>query len=290
MKRHQMISIQNNTKGFTFIELMVAMAIGMIVMAVIYSTYESQQKSYVTQQLVVDMEQNARAAMSLMKREIRMTGFDPRASNGIDDDGLNGIDDGAEASGATVVKAGKDWIQFTADLNADGDTDDANEDITYYCDDTDADGICDTLTWQRVSTAGGTAEDLAYDIEAVGFAYAFDDDGDDRLDTIDGDPAKPVIWAIRKNPSDTQLGNNLDTDENGVIDAGDVEGGQDLPHQVDFDRIRMVKIWLLARTRQPVRGHKDNQTYVVGWQHITTNDNYRRCLLTATVQCRNMVF
>jgi type IV pilus assembly protein PilW len=86
------------------------------------------------------------------------------------------------------------------------------------------------------------------------------------------------------------LGNNLDTDENGVIDAGDVEGGQDLPHQVDFDRIRMVKIWLLARTRKPVPGYKDNQTYVVGYQHITTGDNYRRCLLTATVQCRNMVF
>jgi prepilin-type N-terminal cleavage/methylation domain-containing protein len=278
MRKKMMIAIKNDHKGVTLIELLVAMAVGMIVMAGIYGTYHGQEKAFVNQQLVVDMQQNVRAAMLLMTREIRMTGYDPAAADGIDNDGLNGIDDAAESSGATLLKAGKDWIQFSADLEGDGDVLDANEDITYQISGSDL---------VRIDAADGVEQIVAYDIEAVGFAYAYDEDTNGQLDTFDGTPNTPVIWAIRKNPSDTQLGNYLDTDENGVIDETDGVGGLGLPHQIDFDKIKAVRIWLLGRTRQPVRGYRDHRTYKVGWQNITTNDNYRRLLLTATVACRN---
>ena len=72
----------DNKKGFTLIELMVAMAISTLVMAAIYSTYRSQLRSHVTQQAMVEMQQNARAAMFIMEREIKMAGFDPDDSAG----------------------------------------------------------------------------------------------------------------------------------------------------------------------------------------------------------------
>ena len=281
MGKKLMIAIKNNHKGVTLIELLVAMAAGTILMAAIYGAYQGQQKAFVNQQLMVDMQQNVRAAMLLMTREIRMTGYDPAAADGIDNDGLNGIDDPAESSGATVLKAGKDWIQFSADLTGDSDVLDAGEDITYQI------SGPDLVRIDPHDATGGTPQIVAYDIEAVGFAYAYDENTDGQLDTFDGTPNTPVIWAIRKNPSDTKLGNYLDTDQNGVIDEADAVGGANLPIQIGYDKIKAVRIWLLGRTRQPVRGYRDNRTYRVGWQNITTNDNYRRFLLTATVHCRN---
>nr|MDJ0988105.1 prepilin-type N-terminal cleavage/methylation domain-containing protein [Desulfobacterales bacterium] len=81
-----MKTITDNPNGFTLVELLLAMAAGLIVMIAIFAAYQNHQRSHVTQQLVVDMQQNARAAMSLMKREIRMMGYDPAATDGVDNE------------------------------------------------------------------------------------------------------------------------------------------------------------------------------------------------------------
>lgn len=66
-----------NEQGFTLVEILVAIAISVIVMAGVYSVYYSQQKSYMAQEQVAVMQQNLRAAMLFMEREIRMAGCDP---------------------------------------------------------------------------------------------------------------------------------------------------------------------------------------------------------------------
>ena len=53
-------------RGFSLIELLIAMAIVGIVMAAVYSTYYSQQRSYVIQEQVAAMQQNLRAGLGLM--------------------------------------------------------------------------------------------------------------------------------------------------------------------------------------------------------------------------------
>ncbi|UCF72314.1 MAG: prepilin-type N-terminal cleavage/methylation domain-containing protein, partial [Deltaproteobacteria bacterium] len=69
-----MVDILHNRKAFTLAELLVAMVVVGVVMAAIVSTYYSQQKSYVAQEQVAAMQQNLRAAMFYMEREIRMAG------------------------------------------------------------------------------------------------------------------------------------------------------------------------------------------------------------------------
>ena len=74
-----------NKKGFTLIELLIAMVVASIVMASIYAVYRSQTAAHRTQQLVVQMQQNMRAALYLLEREIRMAGYaitDPPAPAG----------------------------------------------------------------------------------------------------------------------------------------------------------------------------------------------------------------
>jgi prepilin-type N-terminal cleavage/methylation domain-containing protein len=62
-------------KGVTLIELMIALAISAAVVAGIYRTFLTQQHSYEVQDDVMDMQQNVRAALNEMTREIRMVGF-----------------------------------------------------------------------------------------------------------------------------------------------------------------------------------------------------------------------
>lgn len=144
--------------GFTVVEMMVAMAISGIVMASIYSSFYSQQKSSVAQNQVAAMQQNLRAAMYFMEREIRMAGYNP-----------------VEASGTGIQSAAANSFQFTSDItddagtgDPDGDTGDAGEDITYALADADGDGDND-LVRNDVNGVGNLA--IAENIDAINFVY-----------------------------------------------------------------------------------------------------------------------
>ncbi len=279
-KQHKKQSA-NLQHGFTLVELLVAMAMAVIVMAALYSTFKSQQDTYVNQEVVAEMQQNLRAALYMMARDIRIAGYDP-----------------SELADAGIVSAGPNSINFTFDINdgidndADGTVDeidepiisdrdvtDANENITYSLDTTDADNP------KLVRNAGGGDQPVADYIDAVGFAYAFDNDGDDQVDTSGGDH---IIWAIDSD-GDGNLDLNLDTNDDGVIDTNDNAAGVALAPQVDINRIRAVKIWLLARTGKRDRSFTNSTTYVVSNQRFdSNNDNFRRRLLTTAISCRNM--
>ena len=62
-------------RGLTLIELLVALVISAVVIAAIYRVFLGQQKTYTVQEQVVEMRQNARAAIRNMMRELRMSGF-----------------------------------------------------------------------------------------------------------------------------------------------------------------------------------------------------------------------
>ncbi len=104
----------SNRSGFTLVELMLTMAISGIIMAAIYSAYIAQQRTYLAQEQVAQMQQNIRAAMDIMTREIRMAGYNPNSSAG---------------AGITTALPGE--LSFTQDLNSDGDFTDSQEDLTY---------------------------------------------------------------------------------------------------------------------------------------------------------------
>ncbi len=69
--------IYANNNGFTFIELMVSIVISMLVMAGLYALFRSGNEIYVSQEQIVDVRQNIRAALTMVTRDIRMAGFDP---------------------------------------------------------------------------------------------------------------------------------------------------------------------------------------------------------------------
>ena len=62
-------------RGVTLIELLIALVLSSILIFVLYKTFLRQQKTYTVQEQVFDVQQNARATMARMVREIRMAGF-----------------------------------------------------------------------------------------------------------------------------------------------------------------------------------------------------------------------
>jgi prepilin-type N-terminal cleavage/methylation domain-containing protein len=62
-------------QGFTLVELMVAVAISLILLGAIFLTFKSQQDSYLTQDQISTMQQNLRAAMLMITKDLQMAGY-----------------------------------------------------------------------------------------------------------------------------------------------------------------------------------------------------------------------
>lgn len=286
----------SDKQGFTLVELMIAMVLSLIVMGLIYSGYKSQQEAHTNERLTVDMQQNARSTLAFMRREIRMANYAPLALNGVDDDVDGSIDEADESvvRGFQTVRA--DRMNFTFDLNADGDDLDDNENITYgfsNSDDADGDGIADSgaAVLGREHRSGTGLQPLAYDVHAIAFAYAFDVDGDGALDTYPGGPGGIVVWAFDSD-GDGRLDRHLDTNMDGLIDADDDDGGDTLASagiaDVDRNRVRGAQVWILTRSQVPMKGRGSTaQSFVVGPRHIAANDGFKRSLFNSMVAARN---
>ena len=139
--------------GVTLTELLIALALTGIVAGAIYNIFISQGRAYTIQSEVAEMQQNLRAGIFMMEREIRMVGYDP-----------------TRAADAEILTAAPGQLEFTADLNGDGDTDDPNEHMIYTLYDTDADGTSDALGRNDVNSGAGT-QLLAENIDQLNYVY-----------------------------------------------------------------------------------------------------------------------
>jgi type IV pilus assembly protein PilW len=134
--------------GFTLVELLVSMSIGMVLLAAVTTTFMSQTRIYNAQEQVNEMQQNARGALDIISRELKMAGYKPNGG------GFNG------------VTYSTTQLMVQADLDSDGAISTgstANEQIMYAYDSGN----------QRISRAVGTggAQVLAEHITAFTFSY-----------------------------------------------------------------------------------------------------------------------
>lgn len=63
--------------GFTLVELMVAMSIFLLILVGIFQVFDPSSKAYSTSERKLGVQQNARVAMDMMSRQIRMAGYFP---------------------------------------------------------------------------------------------------------------------------------------------------------------------------------------------------------------------
>ena len=172
-------TLTNSSAGFSLVELMIAMAAGLVIIGAAYQSFTAQQKIYAAQDRVTEMQQNARAGLDFMTRELRMAGYNPR-----------GIPTTVQRMG--IVAASAHSIRFTRDMNGDGNTNgtDPCEDVTYALYDAGLDGDLDLGR----SCGGGKNEPVAENITSLDFVYMWPDPTD---------PINKMI--VTSNPDPNQL-------------------------------------------------------------------------------------
>jgi len=191
--------------GFTLVELLISMAIVGVVLGSIYSLFISQSRNAAVQEQVTSVQQNLRAAIYFMERELRMAGYNPTGvtAGGVGEDiDCNGTSDPSQSDNSATLMTDESesiglknvqtgTLTFTQDLNGDGDTCDGDESIVY---------ALNGLMLERNSAP------IAENIEAIYFEYL---DADGTVVTSIGNIRQVVITVVgRTARSDADYSDN----------------------------------------------------------------------------------
>jgi len=91
------------TSGFSMVELLVAISIVGIILIALSATFQRSGRLYTTQNVSAALQEEVRAAVEIMVREIRMAGYDPFKTGDFE-----------------IKTANASHLMFTLDLNEDG--------------------------------------------------------------------------------------------------------------------------------------------------------------------------
>ncbi|MHB8907502.1 MAG: PilW family protein [Syntrophales bacterium] len=142
--------------GFTLVEMLVAMGVGMVMLAAVASVFTLQNKTLSSQEDMVELQQNVRAAMDIMTSDIGMAGYD-----------LTRVNDTVSANNFVgVATMSATQIRIQADLDGSGAINAASqENLTYSFDTTD------TTNKKIRRDSGAGAQPFMEHAENLAFAY-----------------------------------------------------------------------------------------------------------------------
>lgn len=99
-------------EGFTVVEVLVASVLFAIVLLPIFTMYSTSRVTYAKGEVKTTLQQNARAAMEVISRELRMIGYDPNHTIP-----LLGVGTNPATTQRAIQSANATGIRFIADVN-----------------------------------------------------------------------------------------------------------------------------------------------------------------------------
>lgn len=167
-------------QGLTLIELLIAMAISGLMLGTMMNLFITQRKTYAVQEQITEAIQNARTAMAMVAREVRMAGYNP-----------------TRAAFAGIVYSATQ-LQLQADYTGDGDVSDPDETVLY---------TYESSSQQLVRTTGGDPHVVANSVQSVTFTYR-DGTGTPTTTTADIRQVAVAITARTTQPDPSYTANN----------------------------------------------------------------------------------
>ncbi|HVO84542.1 MAG TPA: prepilin-type N-terminal cleavage/methylation domain-containing protein [Syntrophobacteria bacterium] len=174
--------MQRNS-GFSFVELLVVVAIVGLIMGAIYTVFQTSNRSYVVQDRVVGMQQDARFGVDYIADLLKMAGYDPRGT-GSNTFGFqysvtwdsNTIITGEATVSSVLVKS----MAFTVDFDQDGAVAaNDNEKVAFRLTTVSSTGVLQvngTGVLQRYRNGTGWETILSgVDVANSSFSYIWDD-------------------------------------------------------------------------------------------------------------------
>jgi len=315
--------VMGKQAGFTIIELLIAVALGLVILAGLFRTFKVQQDSYIIQDQVSAMQQNLRAAMHFITRDLQMAGYYTNFDrnnrqldwNDLDGDSnpANNMETGrpllfavnnastagikANTDVIVIVKAGSEGRTLTAGEGSSGGA------ISLSNRDFDGDGTADlNNTGKKFGLL--VKEDLSFaDFFQVDSAsgsinppagltenYTSGDTvyrTDIIIYRVTDDAARPCL--VRKNLGDDSgyqvIAENIDNLQFRYLLNDGTWTNDPAGNQA---RVRAVEVLLVARTAFVQRGYRDTSSITFGTETISVNDSYRRKTLNSLVKTRNV--
>nr|CAA6828973.1 MAG: Unknown protein [uncultured Thiotrichaceae bacterium] len=278
-------------RGFTLVELLIAMTLGFFLIAGVGTVYIGSKKTYKLQAQVAELDENARHAMRALKQHIAHAGYasstgvvldnyiiptgtDLAALEATCSDGVSNVSsmgpiaasfDGAGLAGDTI------GLAFMADGSLASDC--TGGVLRSECLPPDAPSVEARLIYNSFSVGnsanrnsikglvpmlrcGGSRnasrQDMARGVENIQFLYGVDFNGDGSVDNY---------W-------------NATTVDNSPVYA--------------WGKIISVRVGLLVRSVEPVFDDNLEVTYQVLDQNITKTDRFKRGVYTTTVRLKNV--
>lgn len=307
------VATLRNQRGLSLVELLVAMVIGLVLIGGAAYVYTQSRNSFGVNENVARLQETARYAMSVIEPDVRMGGF-----WGLMNDSELVVGRATAAEGSSGLVPHTCGNNYAVDLFNSIEGTDA--DYTLAC----APGpggvgtavaTTDTLTVRRAATNPGApaanrlqlwstrtlarlfSDGLApgplaptgqvNDIMVNTYYIAQDSDSRAGLPSLRrqqlvglGYQDQEIVTGIE----DMQV--QLGIDPNGVIGEATryVNPGAALPVGA---QVVAVRLWLLVRSENIEVGFTDGRTYTLGNRVYVPNDNFRRVLITRTIQLRN---
>ncbi len=198
--------------GLSLLEMVIAMAISLIILAAISTTFIAQRRVYDTQEQKIEMIQTARAALDMISREIMMAGYDPTGNLQREND---------TASDYTGIVYHADKLEIRADLDGDGiivknDSADPTDPETWeYDDDGPDNGANERIVYKlegdllRRKTKAGFFQPFAENIKEFSIRYL---DGN-VSDTTDSSSIRQVEITVEVKTEEPAMGSGFRTEK-----------------------------------------------------------------------------
>lgn len=287
MMRNHSPACRALTRGFTIVEFMVAVAIGLIISLVIGQVFVGARQSFTSQDDAARIQENMRYATQVLTRTIRMAGYrnntgqDPNslfpktttpAITGADNVATSGLPSGSNPSAPTaptVPSAGVVPDTITVRYQGMG---------TGVTPPTTADG----------SVVDCFGNSIDYGVTAVSsFAIRPVTKPDGTLSSslfcsTDGGTTWPAANELIADVDNLQILYGVDTDNDGAANAY-----VRINNVADIDTIVSVRIWLLMRSPTASNPGASTIIYNLAGVPYTYTDRFVRRVLQTTINLRN---
>lgn len=304
-------------EGFTLIEVMTAMVILVIVVTAAYATFQFQHASFTVQTRVAEAQQNLRAALEILSRDIRMAGYGiPQAVNvppGLIPGGDNNIRNIRLLNRTTgpdeicilyqydmdsmlpPTDAPAGMAAYANSLNVTNVAAFSQGDLVLVSDGANADmfevtapPVAPTLTFD----VGGSANQYnsvgshnpfpgyaagSTTVSRVRFARYFIDATDPDHPTLMLDRMTGAAQPLADDIEDMQFQYGLDTDGDLVVDTV-----VNAPTAAQVPQIKQVRLFLSARTRLTEKGWQDARPALAD-RAAGVADGYRRRVIQSGI-------
>lgn len=274
-------------QGFTLVEFLLAMALGIFLIAGISTVYISSKKTYAVRDQTSELDENARVALRALKQHIEHAGY--ASTTGMLIPGF------ILPTGTTVVPEvcadGSMNVRNTAIISASADRAAANGGDTIgltYLSDPELSSDC---TGTEIAAAclppdsANRAASYVYNSFAIGSSRN-NATGDPIPELRCGGSLNRMLQPWAEGIENMQFQYGVDSDADGAVDR--YWNATTLESEGAWENIMSVRVGLLVRSVDPVFDRAVAESFQVLDQVVNTSDRYRRGVYTTVIRLKNV--